>query len=197
MLGFAYRPYVPVNTHRPRKPQRPPKPAGAWLSAWDWRLKLSLAFILGVAAYAVKLHFDHQRLLQVGQKTVGVVVRPETNHAVVSFWVNGRWQEQVMSSLRLDLYAGETYAVRYDPADAGNAEALFDEPVFDKRAYAATPATHLSQLTKPFRVEFEYAVGQRTLTRRQLAHSDRPLDPTRPAHVYYNRTDPRIAYLVY
>ena len=80
MLGFAYRPYVPVNTHRPRKPQRPPRPAGAWLSAWDWRPKLSLAFMLGVAAYAVKIHFDHQRLLQVGQKTVDPRPEPGLSH---------------------------------------------------------------------------------------------------------------------
>jgi len=140
---------------------------------------------------------NYRHLLAEGKKTVAVVLEATGKNMTVAFYANGTTHEMVLSEPFDGFYKGETFGILYELEDPVHAEVLFHEPVYDKQVYVSTQATAYGTINFDSFIEFEYRVGKKEFARFQAIHPDKTLVEGKPVQVFYNISNPEIAYLEY
>src|ERR1051326_8327191 len=124
MLLFAYRPYVPVNTNRPKKKLNKPNKWQSPLSSGEWIGVIAiLTFLVWTVVYPYQ---EGQRLIRIGHQTVAVITHAGVKNVTVAYWVNRQQHHKVLSRPHPSLQQDERYTLLYDPEDPSKAMVLFE-----------------------------------------------------------------------
>jgi hypothetical protein len=143
--------------------------------------------------------YETKRILQKGIKTTALITKAGTN-ITVSFKANSLIYNHVLSKPYSNLFSGEAYIVAYDFEDPKSSVMLFWQPVFNKQQYIMTTATEANKLFRAWgneTIAFDYEAFGEVYTRYQELIPNKKFPAKQEVKVFYNRLNPRIAYIEY